>query len=305
MMRSRTALGYLLVMLAALCWATIGVFYTVAVKRFGLSPLTVVAYRALLAGVLLAPFLLPRGATFFRVQRRHWPLFLGYVLFGIVAFFVSYAYAVALTGVAVAAVLLYTAPAWVAIIAWLALGEPITRRVLIALMLTWVGVVLVAQAYDPRLVRLNVWGLVAGLGAGFTYGLYSVFQKVAVRDYRPWTIQWQGLFWGGLILAALQPWEHLVQPLAQPEVWLWLVGLAVVPTLGGGLSYTVGVQWVPVSVASIVATLEPVAATVFGYVLLSEQLHPLQWVGGGLILLAVLLLRPRKGTPAPKARREE
>ena len=252
-----------------------------------------VAYRALLGGIILGIVLLPQRSTAFALRRDHWGLFLSYVLFGIALFYAVYVYAVALIGVAVAAVLLYTAPAWVALIAALFLHEPLTRRVLIALVLTWVGVVLVARAYDLSHVRLNAWGLLAGILSGFTYGLYSIFQKVAVRHYRPWTVQWYGLFFGGLILALVQPREAILAPLHRPEVYAWLIALALIPTLGGGLSYTIGVQWVPVSVASIVATLEPVAATVFGYVFLHERLHPIQWVGGAFILLAVWLLRPR------------
>ncbi len=292
---SRTLLGYLLVTLAALLWATIGVFYTIAVKRFGLHPLTVVTYRALLGGILLGLVLLPQGAKAYIIERGHFPLFLAYVTLGIVAFYAAYVYAVALVGVAVAAVLLYTAPAWVALIAGLFLDEAITRRVLAALTLTWIGVVLVAQAYDLDHLRLNALGLLAGLASGFTYGLYSVFQKVAVRHYRPWTVQFYGLFFGGLVLALAQPRDALLTPLTMPAVWWWLIGLALIPTLGGGLSYTIGVQWVPVSVASIVATLEPVAATFFGYVFLGERLTLSQWLGGVLILSAVWLLRPREG----------
>ncbi len=290
---SRTVWGYVLVVTAALCWATIGIFYTTAVKDFGLSPLTVAAYRALLAGAILSVVLLPRGWVWFRLRREHIGLFAAYVLLGIVAFYAVYVYAVAMVGMAVAAVLLYTAPAWVALIARFFLGEPLTRRVVFALALTWIGVVLVAEAFDVGHLRLNAWGLAAGLLSGFTYGLYSVFQKVAVRHYRPWTVQWYGLFLGGFVLAVIQPLDRLIEPLHYPALWPWLVGLALVPTLGGGLAYSVGVQWVPVSVASIVATMEPVAATVLGYVVLGERLHPAQWVGGAFILAAVWILRPR------------
>jgi len=290
---SRTTLGYLLVTLAALLWATLGVFYTVAVHSFGLHPLTVVAYRALLGGLALGVVLLPQRSSAFSLRRDHLGLFLAYVVFGIALFYAAYVYAVALIGVAVAAVLLYTAPAWVALIASLFLHEPLTRRVVLSLVLTWIGVVLVARAYDPAQVRLNAWGLAAGVLSGFTYGLYSIFQKIAVRYYRPWTVQWYGLFFGGWLLVFVQPREAVLTPLHRPEVYLWLLAMALGPTLGGGLAYTIGVQWVPVSVASIVATLEPVAAAFFGYVFLHEHLHPVQWLGGAFILLAVWLLRPR------------
>lgn len=293
---ARSLLGYVLVVTAALCWATIGVFYTVAVKQYGLHPLTVVAYRTLLGALLLGVALVGLAPHSLRVRREHIAWFGAYVLLGIVVFYIAYVYAIVLVGVAVAAVLLYTAPAWVAIIASAFLREPFTPKVGLALGLTWVGVFLVAQAYDREHVRLNQWGLLAGLLSGLTYGLYSVFQKALVRTYRPWAVQWHGLFWGGLVLAGLQPWDNLTHPVRVPEVWPWLLGLAVIPTLGGGLAYAIGVQWVPVSVASIVATLEPVAAAVLGYLVLGERLAWPQWIGAACILLAVWLLRPRAET---------
>lgn len=301
---SRTIIGYVMVILAALCWATIGLFYTVAVKTFNLPALTVVMYRTLLAGLLLGGGLLLRREPFWRVRREHVPLFVGYISLGIGVFYAVYIQAIIMVGVSVAAVLLYTAPAWVAVMARLFLHEPMTRRVGIALLLTWLGVSLVAQVYDVQGVRLNFWGLLAGLGAGLTYGLYSVFQKVAVRHYSPWTVQWHGLFWGSVLFALIQSPADVLAPLYLPEVWPWLLGLAVVPTLGGGLAYATGIQWVPVSVASIVATLEPVAATVLGYLFLGEQLSWPQWIGAACILLAVVLLRPRSGEDQPVDGRE-
>lgn len=295
---ARTALGYVLVITAALCWATIGLFYTVAVRRFGLHPLTVVAYRTLLAAVLLGAVLGLSSPRSLVVRREHLVWFAAYVVLGIVVFYIAYVYAIILVGMAVAAVLLYTAPAWVAVIASIFLKEPFSARVAAALLLTWVGVFLVAQAYDLGHLNVNRWGVAAGLLSGLTYGLYSVFQKVLVRTYRPWAVQWHGLFWGGLILALLQAGDALTYPLALPAVWPWLVGLALIPTLGGGLAYAIGVQWIPVSVASIVATLEPVAAALLGYLVLGERLSPPQWMGGACILTAVWLLRPRAQVPS-------
>ncbi len=290
---SRTALGYLMVTLAALCWATLGVLYTIAVRQLGLHPLAIAAYRALIAGVVLTIVLMPQRQAIFRVHREHGPVMLLYVLGGVAIFYALYVYAVILVGVSVAVVLLYTAPAWVALMAWFFLGESIALRTLVALGLTWAGVVLVARAYDVTQLRMNSVGLIVGLLSGFTYGLYSVLQKALVRHYRPWTIQWYGLLGGGLTLAFFQPRTSFLAPLGRPETYPWLLAMALLSTLLPGLLYTTGVQWVPVSVASIVATLEPVAATVFGYIFLGERLTPAQWIGAVSILLAVWLLRPQ------------
>lgn len=291
---SRTSLGYLMITLAALCWATLGVQYTVAVRDLGIHPLALAAYRALIAGGVLGFAFLSQGMKGIRVRREHGGLMLLYVVGGVAVFYAVYVYAVILVGVSVAVVLLYTAPAWVALMAWLFLGESITPRTLTALALTWVGVVLVARAYDVAQLRMNGVGMLVGMAAGFTYGLYSILQKVLVQHYRPWTVQWYGLFGGGLILIPFLPRQALLAPISRPEVYPWLLSMALGSTLLPGLLYTTGVQWVPVSVASIVATLEPVAATLFGYIFLGERLGSAQWVGAISILMAVWMLRPQE-----------
>ncbi len=302
---SRSAWGYVLVSGAALCWATIGIFYTFLVKRHGLPPLTVVAYRTWGAGLVLGLVLLLRGRKGLLVRREDVPLFLAYILVGIVLFYIVYMYAIIEVGVSVAVVLLYTSPAWVALIAHLVLREPMDRRILVALGCTWGGVLLVSRVLENTLEPLNGWGLLLGLAAGLTYGLYSIFQKVIVRRYHPWTIQWYGLFWGGLVLMMLQPRDWVTVPLTRPDTYLWLLALMLISTLVPGLLYTTGVQWIPVSVASIIATLEPVAATVMGYVILGERLSFTQGVGGALILLAVWLLRPRGGEEGSHEQEQE
>ena len=73
-------------------------------------------------------------------------------------------------------------------------------------------------------------------------------------------------------------------------LWLWLLGLALGPTVGALTLYTAGLQRVPAGVASITATLEPVVATVLAVVVLGERLAVPQLVGAALVVTAVLLL---------------
>jgi DME family drug/metabolite transporter len=217
---------------------------------------------------------------------------LAYGMIGIACFYAAYIYAVQLTGVAVAVVLMYTAPAWVALIAWWRLGEGMDRVRALALLCAFGGCVLVAQVYDLAALRLNAVGVLCGLGAGLGYGLYSIFNKLALRRYMPMTVQFYGFAIGAGFLALSQPLANLMLPLHSPWLLGGLVLMALGPTLGGGLAYAAGVQRLPISVASLVATLEPALATLMGYLLFGETLQPGQWVGACLILMAVILLRP-------------
>ena len=229
-----------------------------------------------------------------RVPRREWPGFLAYGVFGVALFFICYVNAINLTGVAVAAVLMYTSPAWVAAISWRWMGERLGRRGLAALGLALLGAALVAQVYDIAQLQLNWLGVLFGLAAGLTYGLYSVFNKVLVRHNRPWVVQVYGLLIGAAVLLPLTSPGQMAKGLASTDTLLLVIGMGIVPTLLASLAFAFGVQWVPVSVAAIVATFEPVVATFFGYVFFGERLDPLQWVGTACIVSAVLLLRPSR-----------
>lgn len=301
MSASGTTRGYLLVLLAAGLWATLGVIYKMLAESFGLPPLAVAAFRALLGGLLLLAGLAVVRPTWLRLGRRALGVAIVYGVFGIALFYAVYINAILTAGVAVAAVLLYTAPAWVALIAWRFLGERLTRVHLAALALTVVGSALVAQVYRPEALRLNVLGVVWGLLSGLTYGLWSVFNKVGVRYTNPWSLQCYGMLVGAGVLLLFQPLAPLVQALGSPSALFWLTALALGPTVGASVAYAAGVRTVPVSVASLVATLEPVLAAVLARLVLGETLRPGQIVGGGLILFAVWLLRPRPTTVAGPA----
>lgn len=290
---SASAKGYTLVLLAATLWGTMGVFYKILIERYQMTPLVVASMRSLWGGLILCAAIVLLKRSLLRIHLRDLPLLMAYGVIGVAGFFVAYAYAVALTGVAVAAVLLYTAPAWVGLMAWRWLGESMHRRVVVALLMTLAGSVLVAGLYDLASLQVNALGIVAGLGAGLGYALWSVFNKIAVQRYSAWTVQVYALLIGAATLLVVVPTAQRASPQELIAAWPWLLAMALGPTLGGALSYTLGVRWIPVSIASIVATLEPVIAMGLAFVLFDERLTVPQLVGSGLIIGAVVLLRPR------------
>ena len=288
-----TVRGYFLVLLAAALWATLGIIYKYLAGSYGLPPLAVAAFRAGLGGILLLAGLLVLRRSWLRLNRQAVRIVVLYGVFGIALFYATYINAILTVGVAVAAVLLYTAPAWVTLIAWRFLGERLTRTHVFALLLALVGIALVAEIYRPDMVRLNAVGIAWGLASGLTYALWSVFNKVGVKHTNPWTLQCYGMLIGSAVLLLFQPLTPLAGVSQSPAAVAWLLVLALGPTVGASVAYAAGVRAVPVSVASLVATLEPVLAAVLAYLFLGETLSIGQVAGGALILLAVWLLRPR------------
>ncbi|MBI5035147.1 MAG: EamA family transporter [Chloroflexi bacterium] len=282
--------GYLLIVLAACLWATIGLFTRQLHDLYGLSALTVVFLRAGVAFVIafIALAIFRRKLLYFSPSRLG--LLVLYGLVGISVFYFLYAQAIITTSVTTAVVLLYTAPAFVTIIAWRTWGEPLTARKLVAVGLAIVGCALVAKAYDPAEWQLNLVGVLIGLGAGFTYALFTVFNKAGAEKFPLGTLITYELFFGALFLLPLQSPDAFAVMIEQPTAWVFLLGLVLGPTLGSITVFNLGLRSLPASNVSIVATIEPVVASAIAFFVFSERMDVLQIVGGIMVIGGALWL---------------
>jgi drug/metabolite transporter (DMT)-like permease len=285
--------GYALALAAAVLWATLGLFYT-RLARYGLSLIAIVFLRASLGALLLlVSFAVARQPGLLRFERSDWLLLLGLGFFAVALYF-AYASAISLAGMGVAAVLMYTAPAWVTLIGLAFLGERMSWAKAVALVLAGAGCALVGKIYDLGNLRLNLPGILAGLATGLAYAIYIVLSKVGQRGYSPWTVLFYALGLGAVFLIPLQEFTTVAYALTTARVWLVLIGLAIVPTLGGGVAFNAALRELPASEATIVGTLEPAVAALLGWAFLGERLAAWQIVGAGLILAAVVVLQVRR-----------
>jgi drug/metabolite transporter (DMT)-like permease len=227
-----------------------------------------------------------RARPALRIRLADAPLFAAYGAVSVAGFMTVYFAAIALTTVATAAILLYTAPVWVVLLARLAFREPLTRSKAAAVALVFAGCVLVAGA-GTAAVRLSPAGLLAGLGAGLTYALYSIFGKVALRRYSPLTTVIYALGFGALFLLIASRGLVPVSPAVAPT----LVYVVVVPTAAAYLLFIAGLQRVEAGRAAVVATIEPVVAALTGSLVLHEPFELTQWIGAALVLGGVLLVQ--------------
>lgn len=280
----------MLILAAAALWGSLGIAGRMAF-RAGVTPLEAAFFRAALAFAALLVLVLIADRQALRIQRRDLGLFALYGLVSIAIFFFVYLFAISRTSVATAAILLYTAPAFVIIISAVVFRESITGMKAVAIALAFAGCVLVVRGYDPQSLRLNLLGVFAGLASGLTYALYSIFGKTALRRHRPVTTLVYALGFGMLFLGVIAlpagavRWTHSVAG------WAAIAYLALITTLLAQWLYLTGLGQVEAGRASLVATLEPVVAVLLGYLVLNEGLERLQMLGGVLVLMAVLTVR--------------
>jgi drug/metabolite transporter, DME family len=291
-MPRKLLIGYGLVLLAATLWGTLGIFYHELIQNYRLSPFSIVFWRALIAACLLWITLGLFKRSQLKISQKDWGLFLALGSIGIAGFYIVYIFAISLSGLGIAAVLLYTAPVWVTIYSVFVLKESLDKQKTFALLLAITGIVLVGHFYDFPAMRINLPGLLAGLGAGFGYSAYILMNKFAVqRNYSPWAINAYSLAMGAIFLGLLQSPTEQRSILQAPGALLWLGILGVIPTLGGGVAFNAGLNFLPASNASIVATIEPVIASIFGWIIFNETMDYYQIIGGGLIISSVIVLQ--------------
>ncbi|WP_443663536.1 DMT family transporter [Dysosmobacter sp.] len=276
------------ILAAAALWGIIGVWNR-RLMAGGLSPYSIVVVRNCGGLVLLLAVMALRDRSVFHVERQHLKYFFGTGVVSVVLFTVCYFSCQEICSLAVASILLYTAPAIVVVLSALLWREPVTKKKLLALGLTLVGCALVCGVFSGALT-VTGGGIALGLGAGVFYALYSIFGRYALAHYGPMTVTvWTFVFAGVASLALVRPAE--LAALAQPSLALTAVGLVVCSTVLPYILYTRGLARVEAGKASILASLEPVVASVAGVVLFGEPMSPLTAAGIVCVLAGVYILR--------------
>jgi len=274
--------GYFFILFAAISWGFIGIFSGVAFSQ-GLAPMEVAFWRALFAWFCFGSQACLRGET--RLDVRDIPLLTLFAAFGIAVFYISYQYAVKTGGAAFAAVLLYTAPAWVVAFSSLVYRERLTPIKIGAVMMVMLGVYLISRtggnAGAP--VKIGPMAVVSGLVSGFCYSLYYTAGKYFSKKYSS-----ANLFLYVLPLGALGILPFVEFTEKTPLAWGSLVAVAVLSTFLANYCYYNGLKYLEAGRASIVATIEPVVAAIAAYLIFGEYFTGLGYLGAACIIVAVI-----------------
>jgi DME family drug/metabolite transporter len=290
--------GYIYVILGASFLGTIGILARL-IYLHEPDPLTVVTFRAVIAFLLLFLTAVFVNPNWLRIQKKDFLFFAVYGLLSVTLCFLLFFYSIKYTTVATATILLYTYPAFVVVLSRFFLGEEFTKIKILALLLTLLGCALVIQVYNPAVFKINLKGILYGLGAGLGAGLYSIFGKKGVTKYSSYTVVTYALGSGSFFLLIARRARNLVLVDYPPLTWLWIFALALFSTLVGYSLYTKGLRYVEAGRAGIVATWEVVVASVLAFFIFGETLSALQIVGGIFIFAGIVVVRIHVSGKAP------
>ena len=281
------------ILLAGILWGTMGLFVR-GLNADNLNAMKIVEIRVFFATLILGLFLLLYNKKLFVIRLKDIWCFIGTGICSLTFFNFCYFQTILNTSMSVAAILLYTAPVIVVVLSALLFHEKITGRKILAMFIAFAGCVFVTGVFSSGGMVLHPKGLLIGLGAGLGYALYSIFSRYALmRGYHTLTISLYTFVFALLSTMVLQPPGEIIRQILSGNTandLLLAVGIAIVATVLPYMFYTWGLQGVENGKASIMASIEPVVATVLGIIVYGERLTWDGMIGVALVLVAIVLL---------------
>lgn len=262
-------LAVFFVLLAGTLWGCIGIF----VRRYneiGLSSMQTVAVRMVIAAVLFSLFVLIYKRSLFKIRLQDIWIFIGSGVISVGLFTYCYFSSIELSSLSVAAVLLYTAPAFVMLFSLIFFKEKMTIPKAISLVLAVLGCAMTTGVIGGTL-SVTLFGFLFGLGSGVCYALYSIFSRFALnRGYEPFTITFYTFLFSAVFCLCVTD----IRPVVRVVFADWgsagyALLFALVSCVLPYVFYTLGLKYIRSSTASIIATVEPVVATIIGAVVFS------------------------------------
>lgn len=277
------------VLAAGTFWGTMG-FFARSLYAAGFGPLEVAQTRITTGLVFVGLYILLFNRSLFRVKWKDMWCFLGTGIVSLLLFSTCYFSALNYTSLAVAAILLYTAPFFVMLMSLLLFKEKMNGKKVLALILAFTGCVLVSGVGGDE--KFSWIGILLGLGSGFFYALYSIFGRYAInRGYGAWTMTFYTFLFCSVGCAFLCDWQVIGTSVqTDNSVLLWVLGLGFVTAFLPYVLYSIGLENMESSKASILASVEPVVSALFGVFVFHETLTAWGILGILMVLGAIVVL---------------
>ena len=286
--RSRITLGYGACALAGTLWGTGFYWGKIALTELGVGHM--VLYRFLFATLGLLPVLRRP-----KLNRHEWLLLLTAAFLGIPVQYLLQFYALSLTTVSHAALMVGTMPVILAIGATIFTHERLGRLGWLALAGSTCGVTLITLSGTrfqnaqggPSLEGdlLVVVSLMLSLG-------WILLNRHLMHGHSPLVVTTYGVLSGTAMLIVWVLATSGPPPVhgLSPRVWFASAASGLLCTASTMLLWNWGIHRVPASRAGVFLNIEPAMGSLLGVVLLGDRLGPGAWVGGAMIIAAAVVL---------------
>ena len=283
-----------MVLCAGILWGSIG-FFVRKLNGLGVDTELTAFMRIFCAWIILIPLLkgmsLKSGRNYFKISKKG---LLQCFIMGLVtqAFFnLSYSGCINSVGVAMGSVLLYTAPIFVSILSRLLFKEEINARKGISLVINLLGCFIMVTGGDLSVLKVSGIGILLGIGAGFFYAMVTILGKFTSDEVDPFTMVFYNFLFGWISLALISNPIPKIAAVSDLHFWLLAFGYGLIPTVGSYLFYMNGISHdVELSRVPIIASVEPIIATIIGLLVFGENITLVNALGLVIVLFSIVLM---------------
>ena len=247
---------------------------------------TLLFLRFALAALVFLLYLKKLGCKIKISRGRLVPLLiLGGVLYPLQAAF--YFSAVKYIPVSLAALLLYTYPAFVAVISAAVDREKPAKQIIASIVLSFLGLFFVLGV---SFAALNFFGALLALAAAVVYSCYFILGNRLVKDIPPLMVSALICFFAAPALLITGLLAGAVNFHFQPQAWLPVGGLVLFSTVFAILALLRGIALIGSTKAAIFSIFEPLVTVLFSALIFAERLTLPQFLGGAAVLAGAFLI---------------
>lgn len=282
--------GSIEILITGIIWGFIG-FFVKELSLMGASSELITFYRVFFAFIFaLIVGLIIYGPKSFILTREQlfWCFLDGLLTQGI--FNYCYSICVEKSGVAIAAVLLYTSPVFNAIISYIAFKERLGIKRNLILVLNMIGCIIAATALDFSFKSVSIIGILMGLMSGITYGASPVLGKYANKNPNLFVvIAYNELFASLFVLLFLKPFNNIEN--ISKNMWIYGIMYGVLITGLAYMFYYDGVKrMTEMSIVPVIASIEVVVAALVGILIYKEPLNVINYIGIIVVIISIILM---------------
>ncbi len=189
---------------------------------------------------------------------------------------------------------LFLYPTFVVLITWVVKPTEISRRLVMALALSYAGIVVVFVEQAPLMDSATTKGVVMVFGAALVFSFYTVASVDLIRRLGAMRFTVHAMYTATLVIVAHGLYVHGISLLAHPPIlYIYIVPMAAFATALPLVLTAAGIKRIGAARASVIGTLGPPMTLFIAWLVLGEHFGPLQLTGGALIVLGVFMLGKR------------
>lgn len=284
------------VLIAGTLWGLMGIFVR-KLGIYGFSSIQIASLRIIFGALIFLLILGVWKRELLKIKIRDIGLFLGLGLGSLLLFTVCYFTTINMASLSVAAILLYTSPIWVMLMSLVCFKEEMTKKKILAVVMAFTGCVLVSGIGGDNDLTMAAVGI--GLMSAIGYALYSILGTFALQKYQPLTVTTYTFLCGSVGAIIISNPLVMVRKIVRSgeivrfeivKLMAFIILTAFLTAVLPYLFYTMGLANMRASSAAIIASIEPVVATIAGVVVFKEHMTLAAVVGIVLVLGAIVVL---------------